>query len=305
MGRVSSGPLAGPLAAVLVTLGCRSQPAKAAVPDSVIMAQREASFNKNLAERDTSTQGKKPIARWVMPGTLTEISGLALTSDGRLLAHNDEQGRVTELDYRRGAVVKRFLVGSPPIRGDFEGITVTPNGIILLSSSGRLYEFAEGKDAAEVPYTVHDPHLAGECEFEGVAYEAASNSVVMACKNTRKKSLDGFLVLYRWKRTGGTESDRVTELKVPLKSLIGSNKWKTLHPTDLTIDPASGNYVMVAAPEEALIEITPKGEVVFARSLPGRHPQAEGVAITKDGVLIVGDEGGKKGAAVITLYHWP
>ena len=47
--------------------------------------------------------------RWKLPEDLDEISGLALTADGRVLAHNDEQGIVFELDPWRKAVVKSAL----------------------------------------------------------------------------------------------------------------------------------------------------------------------------------------------------
>jgi uncharacterized protein YjiK len=83
-----------------------------------------------------------------------------------------------------------------------------------------------------------------------------------------------------------------------------ANSWKSLHPSDITIDPQTGNYVLVASLENALIQITPAGELVSARPLPDVHQQAEGVAITKDSILIVSDEA-KQGPAVVTLYKWP
>ena len=291
------------LAALLSGPACRPGGHKAVKPDSVALAERGARVEEALAHPDSGKGKDAPIARWLLPRGLAEISGLALTQDGRLLAHGDEQGRVTEIDYRRGTIVKQFLVGSPPVRADFEGITVAGDAIVLLASNGRLYEFREGADGARVQYTVHDPHLGQECEFEGVAFESSSNSFLLACKNVGKKSLRDFLVIYRWKRDSKGNSG-LSELKVPLARAIGSNSWKTLHPTDITIDPVSGNYVLVAAPEKALLELTPGGDVVFARPLPGHHPQAEGVAVTKDGVLIVSDEAGKN-AAAIALYRLP
>ena len=86
--------------------------------------------------------------------------------------------------------------------------------------------------------------------------------------------------------------------------MIGSNPWTGLHPSDITIDPVSGHYVLVAAEERALIEITPAGELVFARPLPDALNHAEGVAITKDSILIISTEAGRRSAAV-TLYRWP
>jgi hypothetical protein len=97
---------------------------------------------------------------------------------------------------------------------------------------------------------------------------------------------------------------RPSRLTVPLALVIGSNGWKGLHPSDITIDPLSGNYVLVAAEERALIEITPAGAVVFSRALPPGLAHAEGVAITKDSILIISAEAGT-GPAAVSLYRWP
>jgi uncharacterized protein YjiK len=290
---------------VLVLLSgswCRPQP-KAAKADSTGLAARAARVDQALAQPDTGKGKDEPIARWVLPARLAEISGLAVTANGRLLAHNDEQGVVAEIDYRHGTIVKQFLVGSPPLRGDFEGITVAGDAIFLLASNGKLYEFREGANGARVQYTVHDPQLGKECEFEGVAFEPASDSFLLACKTVAQKSLRDYLVIYRWKR-GSSDGSGISDLKVPLAQVIGSHKWKEVRPTDITVDPRNGNYVLVAALQRALIELTPAGEVRFARALPGRHAQAEGVAVTKDGVLIVSDEAGQRPAS-ITLYRFP
>jgi uncharacterized protein YjiK len=88
--------------------------------------------------------------------------------------------------------------------------------------------------------------------------------------------------------------------------VIGSNRWDGLHPSDITIDPFNGYYLIVASREKALIEITPAGDVIFARPLPGTHYQPEGIALTRDRILIVSDEGrSAKGIpAAVTLYRW-
>ena len=96
----------------------------------------------------------------------------------------------------------------------------------------------------------------------------------------------------------------MSKLTVAVGDALRANNWKNLHPSDITIDPLTGNYVLVASLESALIEISPAGELLSARPLPGAHQQAEGVAITKDSILIVSDEA-KEGPAVVTLYKWP
>jgi hypothetical protein len=42
---------------------------------------------------------------------------------------------------------------------------------------------------------------------------------------------------------------------------------------------------------------------VRSEEIPGEHRQPEGVAITRDGILLISDEANVK-PAVITLYRW-
>ena len=285
------------------TAGCRREGnAEAASAMRVELASREGRLSRRQA--DTSgAGGGAPLAQWMLPGSLGEVSGLAIMSDGRLLAHDDESARVTVLDPRRGTLLKTFYVGNHGTKGDFEGIAVAGDVIYLMTSKGVLYAFREGADRADVKYAMHDTKLGKECEFEGVAHDPTANQLVMACKHVGDKDLKDYLVLYRVALPIAA-SPEITRQTISLEQLRTTHQWKGLHPTDLARDPATGNYVMVAALERALIEITTDGSVVQAIPLPGKHGQAEGVAITSDGVLIISDEARAK-AATITLYRWP
>jgi uncharacterized protein YjiK len=263
---------------------------------------REKQLEQRLAKADTDPKHAEPLAMWMMPPELREISGLALTSDGRLLTHDDEVGRIYEIDPRRGVILKRFMLGDTPVRADFESIAVGAGSVYLLASNGVLYEFKEGADGAHVPYSIHDLKLGHECEFEGMAYQADSASLLLPCKRAAKKSLHDQLVIYRW-RLQGPDSTRLSMFTIPLAQVVGANGWKGFHASDMTIDPTTGNYVLISHLELGLVEITPAGQVVRSGPLPGKHHQPEGVAITRDGMLIVSDEGSKKPAA-ITLYRW-
>jgi len=297
-------------AAVIVLLqagsGCqnsRESTPDAAVNDSTALEARVTRLTAALAKADSGEALDQPVARWILPPDLAEISGLALTPDGRLFAHNDESARITELDYRRGTVIKQFFVGEQKLRGDFEGLAYAEDRFFLLSSSGTLYEFREGAVEERVDYTTHDTHLGKECEFEGVAYDPTTNALVLACKNVGVKQFKNMLVLYRY-GLGDSDGAEISELTIPYSEAIDGNDWKELRPTDITVDPSSGNYVLVAAQEKALVALTPAGAVVLSRPLGDRHPQSEGIAITRDGILIISDES-VNAAATITLYRWP
>jgi uncharacterized protein YjiK len=298
---------AAALATSLAAGACeRADAAKGARADSTTLARREARLEHSLSQRDTSPGGitaeRKPVARWVLPSSLDEISGIALTPDGRLLAEQDERAQISEIDYRRGVITKQFVVGSPTIKADFEAIAVVGDVVYLLASNGTIYEFREGNNGARVDYTTHDTRLGKECEFEGMAYDSTLNALLLACKNVGTKHLRDSMVIYRWKLQGG--GDRISKLTVPLSAILPAMGKKEFHPSDITVDPFSGNYVIIGSAEKGIVEITPAGQVVFARKLPGDHDQPESIAITRDSLLIIGDEA-KNRPAVLTLYPWP
>lgn len=265
------------------------------------LESRATRLEARLAKADEQGSSTAPVAMWIMPSELREISGIALTADGRLLAHDDELSRVYEIDPRRGVIVKTFTVGKG-LKGDFEGITIAGSDIYMVLSNGMLYRFREGANGARVPFTTLDTRLGKECEFEGVAYEPDSARLVLPCKQAKGKKFDEELVIYRW-RVGSTDSTGVNMMTVPLGEVIGDNKWKKFRASDMTIDPATGNYVLISSLEKGIVVITPDGDVLSSRPLPGKHHQPEGVAITPDNILIISDEAANKPAAV-TLYRW-
>lgn len=280
---------------------CRETPKARAAQVREVAAARKAELARRIALADANPAKVLPVAMWLMPPELREISGLALLPNGLVLTHDDNIGRVYEIDPKTGILIKGFSLEGG-VRGDFEAITVAGSDIYLLESKGKIYKFKEGTDGGQVPYTVYNPGLGKECEFEGLAYEADSSRLLMACKRLLGKKAPHELLIFRVPLPLGDPS-AITTLRVPIQDVIGSNPWKDFRPSDINIDPFTRNYVMVASREKGLVEITPDGEVVRSVPLPGDHRQAEGVAITRDSLLMVSDEANVKPAA-ITLYRW-
>jgi uncharacterized protein YjiK len=291
---------------LLVTLApcvaaCRETPEARAAQVRAVEATRRQEVARRLALADASPAKPLPVAQWIMPPELREISGLALTSRGTVLTHDDNVARVYEIDPKTGILRKAFSLEGG-VRGDFEAITIAGNDVYLLQSRGKIYKFKEGADAEWVPYSVYDTGLGKECEFESMAYEPDSSRLVLVCKKHLQKNAPKGLVIYHVPLPLG-DRQAITTLRVPIADVIGTNKWKNFHPSDINIDPLTRNYVIVASKERGLIVVTPDGEVVRSEPLPGEHHQAEGVAITPDNILLVSDEMNVEPAA-ITLYRW-
>lgn len=279
---------------------CRDTPKARAAELQKIAAARKQELARRIATADAAPEMALPLAMWIMPPQLREISGLALTSRGTVLTHDDNSGRVSEIDPKTGILVKAFsLIGNQ--KEDFEAITIAGNDIYLMASDGKLFRFREGADGQQVQFMMFDTGLGKKCEFESLAYEADSTRLVMVCKRILDKQAPKELVLYRMPLPLNRATFSV--IQVPLKQVVGSNKWKNFRPSDITIDPFTRNYVIIASHEKGLLVLTPDGDVVRSEPLPGDHRQPEGVAITKDSILLISDEANVKPAA-ITLYKW-
>jgi uncharacterized protein YjiK len=280
---------------------CRGTPQAKAAEVRAVEAARTQELARRLALADANPGKRLPVAQWIMPPQLREISGLALTTRGTVLTHDDNIGRVYEIDPKTGILLKGFSLEGG-VRGDFEAITIAGTDVYLLQSKGKIYKFKEGSDAEQVPWSMYDTGLGKECEFESMAYEADSSRLVLVCKKFLQKNEPKEVLIYHVPLPLGDRS-AFTALRVPMRDVIGSNKWKNFHPSDINIDPITKNYVIVASHEKGLVVITPDGEVVRSEPLPGDHRQPEGVAVTKDSLLMISDEANVKPPA-ITLYRW-
>ena len=244
----------------------------------------------------------KPLQQWRLPGRLREISALALTDDERLLAVDDEQAVVYELDFVEGGLRKAFALGDPTLRQDLEGIAVIGDTVYLLTSDAQLYIAPEGRDGDRVPFRHVDTGLGSQCEFEGLAADTAGGRLLLLCKELRRKADIDTLTIFVWRID--EESIAPDEaIRLPVERIEEALDEDELHPSGIAIDRESGHLVLVAARERALIELDPDGGFLAARQLRSakRHPQAEGIELTADGRLILADEAGKR-RALLTVY---
>ena len=242
-----------------------------------------------------------PHRRLELPGKLTEISGLAVSEDGRMFAHADERAVISEIDVTRGVILKSFALGDR-VRGDFEGLAIAEGRFYIVTSDGIIYETGEGKDGEQVPFHRRDTGLGVECEIEGLGYDPSSRSLLVACKECRKVGMCDSVTVFRWSIVSKAVAKN-TPLRIPLGVVRGAGL-KGFSPSGIERDPRTGNYLLVAAKQRAIIELTPAGELVASAKLAKRwHRQSEGIAIMPDLTLVVSDEGIKKASTgSLTFY---
>jgi hypothetical protein len=240
----------------------------------------------------------EPDARWPLPEGLREISGLAMTPDGRVMGHDDEVAILYEVDVADGRVVKRFMLGEPAVRGDFEGLAIAPNGdFYLAASDGDLYRFREGDDGARVEFECFDTGLRRVAEIEGLAFHVQEERVVLACKTAYSPALQGALALWSWSPLN-PENPARPWLTVPSAGLAAAAGARSFHASALEIDARTGRLVVLAARENVMVELDAYGGLLAARALGANHRQAEAVTILPDGALVIADEGGDADAHI-------
>lgn len=236
-----------------------------------------------------------------LPGVLGEVSGLAVDSQGRLLAHQDENAAVYVIDPANGSILHTIRVGPRELRGDFEGIAVAGNRIFLATSGGTLLEVTESAGGAASARQVATG-LDEVCEVEGLAYDAAGAALLLPCKTKRGKQLDGRLLVYAVSLATLTLEPR-PRLDVPHSDLKAAGLEEGFHPSAIEVHPRSGSFFIVAGPESAIVEISSEGRVLAVRQLSrDAHPQPEGLTFGPGLELWIADERGRESGS-LTRYR--
>jgi hypothetical protein len=236
---------------------------------------------------------------------LAELSGLAFTSDGRLLGHGDEEAVISQIDLADGAPLERFAFTGPHgvLHGDFEDIQVVGERIFLVTSGGELYEGRERADGGGVEAVRLSGGLEGVCSVEGMTWDQPSRSLLLLCKQARSKRWRNEVVVL----SVSSETGRIDEpprLIIPEWELARVTGAKHFNGTAMVRHPTTGTYILIAGPQHAFAEVDARGRVLAGGRLdPRRHRQPESIAIASDRTLLIGDEAAGK-TATITGYAW-
>lgn len=253
---------------------------------------------------------EKRHGRSDLPGRLREISGLAVTDDGALWAHNDERGAVYQTDPETGEVLQERVLGPPRVGGDFEGLAWDGARFHLVTSTGTLVSFFPGDERNVRSYATQQTVAGALCEVEGLALDPTDGSLVMACKEVFSPPNRGQTLLLRVNPpvAGGEASNDPLPVQAALvlseAALESAGLPAPLKLTGVTIHPERGTWVLVAGPQERVVEVSRDGIVLdWVNLKSGRHPQPEGIAFSISGSwLYVADEGSGRDGRV-TVYR--
>jgi uncharacterized protein YjiK len=271
---------------------------------AVVVRSTTAQTGRALAHYDLQGAG---AWRDELPSDLSEVSGLAFTPDGRLLAHGDERGVVWRYDLKSHRTTGRFGLGDHGgvLHGDFEDITVVGERVFLVTGDGTIYEGRIAPDGQIGRAARRIRGLGGGCEVEGMTWDPATESLLLLCKSTRTKRWKDAVVILAVS-PGTWRFERRPRMVVPEDRLEKVTGEKRFNGSGLTRHPRTGTYLLVAGRQRAFAEVSAAGEVLGGGRLDGRrYRQPEGIAVAPDLTLLISDEASRHAAAITAYAYRP
>ncbi|MEM1229560.1 MAG: hypothetical protein AAGI15_03415 [Pseudomonadota bacterium] len=242
-----------------------------------------------------ATAAYRQRVRFKLPKALTEVSGLAITPAGELLAVDDERALVHVIDLEAQATRPYLAFGEPARPGDYEGLTILEQAIVLTDSDGRLF-WGDGNQVLDWA-----SGLGKRFEIEGLARDPLSGLLYLASKQVRRGEggVERLHAIDLRARALRPEADLVLDFAAA-RAALGRD---VLHPSALAFTDDGRSLWLLAARERALLGFARSGALLEAVNLEdlGRHRQAEGLALLPDGGIAIADEGGSKRAR-LTVY---
>jgi len=298
---------ASPLLAALLALAITVPVARSAHPESA---------DQNNQAQQTSAQAilanysfARASARTRLPKQLRELSGLVATDATSVALHTDNDALVWTFDYSSAKLDPRLRV-SAPIPGDFEGIAVVNEHLLLADSHGSISRFEQPPKASTEARTLYHPMFKEHCVFEGLALDPQSATLLLPCKYPRFEAAgkaaanDDLIYIFKLKldeaQTPHVESG-FEIMEIDVTKILQAHYLPRLRPS--AIEVVADRLLILAGKERVLLETSLAGELITWRRLHWpRHRQAEGLAIGADGALIIADEGRWLGGTV-TVYR--
>jgi uncharacterized protein YjiK len=249
---------------------------------------------------DYNLSAKKP-QQFVLPKKLSEASGLAFTSDGRLFSHGDERGVVYQIDYSNGTIIKQFSLGKFGVNEDFEDIAIVGKRFFVVASNGVIFEFAEGENGERVQFKKYETFLSAKNDVEGLVYDPTTNALLLACKGSPGKGYNDFKAIYSFSLKS-KELQKKPRFLISMTEVTKESVGAEFKPSGIALHPKTKTFFIIAAHGESIIELSSEGKLLGQQTIhPKANPHPEGIAFAPDLTLVLCNDGqGKNGS--ISLY---
>ncbi len=248
----------------------------------------------------------EPSETYILPETLTEISGLTALNDSVLACVEDESGVIFLYSLTKDKMVDQLRFAGP---GDYEGIELADNAIYALKSNGNLYQYSLVDGSTN---TIKTP-LKRSNNSEGLAFDKKNNRLLIALKG--EAGLEGTKIrgkaIYAYHLSEGfieqpiwiiTPEELVRWNQNQPASLKITNKRLGFMPSAMAVHPHNNDIYIVATVGKMLLVLSADGRIKHCIPISPRvFRQPEGICFTSNGDLIIASEG-QDGNGKIQLF---
>ncbi len=249
-----------------------------------------------------------PAAVIKLPKILREISGLCKIDAHTVAAVQDEDGEIFFYDLRTKEIVRKLKFDKD---NDYEGIACTGDDLYVLRSDGKLFEvrnFREDDPKVE-DYKTDIPVK----DNEGLTYDPKRNRLLIAGKSEPKgDKYDDKRAVFAFdldskkvnKDPAYIFDEEIIENFVKKEKPEIKDLSIKINPSGIAVHPLTDRVYVLSGRDNFLYifnhDGTPEGIFNLSRRL---FKQAEGIAFSENGEMLIANEGGK-GKAVLLRFDY-
>ncbi|MFD2521505.1 SdiA-regulated domain-containing protein [Emticicia soli] len=234
-----------------------------------------------------------PAQEMKLAKSLKEISGLSYYKDNLLMCINDEEGKVFIYDFAKEAIIDEIKFGKA---GDYEGIELVGEQVFVMKSNGKIKVLSLKNDSErEIDCTNEDV-----VEYEGLGYDASTNSLLIATKeHTKTKDQEKMIYSYSL-----AKQELNKRLIITKNMVTGQNGKADFRPSGIAVHPLTNDIYIVASQGKKLLVLTKEGAKKSLIELDDKlFRQPEGICFTPDGNLYIASEGGDKKGYILSFMY--
>lgn len=243
---------------------------------------------------------KKPEKIWEMPFELNEISGIELLENQKIIAENDEEGKLFIYDLKNKTIEKTISFGKDD---DYEDVAINDETAYILRSDGTIFEIINYKTVPKT--TKHHTFLSQDDDTEGLFFDAAKNRLLIACKgNSSVLQSKRTRLIYEFLLKNNTLNPKpiitISEKEIKKKY----NNANYFAPSGIAIHPITKNIFIITSVGKMMAEFSTERELlnVFDLDYPP-FQQPESISFDKNGDLYISNEAKGKKANILKFKY--
>jgi hypothetical protein len=236
--------------------------------------------------------------RTVLKRPLREISGIDYVGENKLVAINDEAGKIFFVNPGSG----QYEVMEFGPKDDYEEVVKVANDYYVMNSKGVLLLVNGASLKLEEKFAAD---FGKGVEFESMYFEPDTRQLILICKECGKNATEINARAFDIQTRRFDDSVYFSIPYVEIRKLAKDNSTEC-KPSAAAIHPISKKLYIIASVGKILLECSRKGklEKVYAIN-PDHFQQPEGITFAPNGDLYISNEGVQGKATLLKFGYLP